>query len=113
MDASAPRLYSELADWYPLLSSASEYAEDASIFLELFAEAAGSPPRTLLELGSGAGNTAFHYKHAVRATLVDLSPRMLALSQRANPECEHVEGDMRTLRLGRTFDAVLVHDAVQ
>jgi hypothetical protein len=45
-------------------------------------------------------------------TLVDLSPRMLALSRTLNPECEHVRGDMRVLRLGREFDAVFVHDAV-
>jgi len=38
---------------------------------------------------------------------------MLALSRRLNPECEHIVGDMRTVRLGRSFDAVLVHDAVQ
>jgi len=37
---------------------------------------------------------------------------MLGVSRAANPDCEHVEGDMRTLRLGRTFDAVFVHDAV-
>ena len=37
---------------------------------------------------------------------------MLAVSARLNPECEHVEGDMRTVRLGRTFDAVFVHDAI-
>jgi ubiquinone/menaquinone biosynthesis C-methylase UbiE len=107
------RLYSDFADWYPLLSAPAEYAEDARIFLELIAETAGAPPRTLLELGSGGGNTAFHYKHAVHATLTDLSTEMLSLSQRLNPECEHVQGDMRTLRLGRMFDAVLVHDAVQ
>ena len=45
-------------------------------------------------------------------TLVDLSPGMLDLSRALNPECEHIPGDMRTLRLGRTFDAVLIHDAV-
>jgi SAM-dependent methyltransferase len=45
-------------------------------------------------------------------TLVDLSPRMLAVSRALNPECEHLEGDIRTLRLGRTFDAVFVHDAI-
>jgi hypothetical protein len=45
-------------------------------------------------------------------TLTDLSPRMLAVSARLNPNCEHVQGDMRSLRLGRVFDAVLVHDAV-
>ena len=37
---------------------------------------------------------------------------MLELSRTLNPDCEHLEGDMRTLRLGRTFDAVLIHDAV-
>jgi hypothetical protein len=37
---------------------------------------------------------------------------MLAVSRRLNPELEHLEGDMRTVRLGRTFDAVFVHDAV-
>ena len=45
-------------------------------------------------------------------TLLDLAPAMLDLSRRLNPECEHVQGDMRTVRLGRVFDCVLVHDAV-
>ena len=38
---------------------------------------------------------------------------MLALSRSINPECEHIHGDMRMLRLeGREFDAVFVHDAI-
>jgi hypothetical protein len=37
---------------------------------------------------------------------------MLALSRTINPELEHIQGDMRTLRLERAFDAVLLHDAV-
>jgi hypothetical protein len=45
--------------------------------------------------------------------LVDLSPGMLSVSAALNPECEHVQGDMRTVRLGRQFDAVFVHDAVE
>jgi hypothetical protein len=45
-------------------------------------------------------------------TLVDRSPGMLDVSRTLNPECEHVQGDMRTLRLGREFDCVFVHDAV-
>jgi hypothetical protein len=36
---------------------------------------------------------------------------MLALSRETNPECAHVRGDMRTLRLRREFDPVFVHDA--
>ena len=34
-------------------------------------------------------------------TLTDVSDGMLALSRAVNPECEHVEGDLRTVRLGR------------
>ena len=45
-------------------------------------------------------------------TLVDCSPGMLAMSRQLNPECEHIEGDMRTVRLGRQYDAVFVHDAI-
>jgi SAM-dependent methyltransferase len=66
----------------------------------------------VLELGSGGGNNASHLKRHFQLTLVDRSPGMLAVSRALNPECEHVEGDMRDVRLGRTFDAVLVHDAV-
>lgn len=106
------RLYDELADWYHLLTPPSEYDEEAEFYQRVFAEALGGAPGTLLELGSGGGCMAWHYKQHVRATLTDLSPRMLAISRAINPECEHVEGDMRRLRLGREFDAVLVHDAV-
>jgi hypothetical protein len=37
---------------------------------------------------------------------------MLAVSRALNAECEHVSGDMRTVRLGRQFDAVFLHDAI-
>src|SRR5690242_17703724 len=69
-------------------------------------------PRMVLELGSGGGNNASFMKGAYEMTLVDISPGMLAVSRAINPECQHIEGDMRMLRLGRTFDAVFVHDAI-
>ena len=66
----------------------------------------------VLELGSGGGNNASHLKSSFTMTLVDRSPAMLDVSRALNPECEHIEGDMRDVRLGRTFDAVFVHDAI-
>jgi SAM-dependent methyltransferase len=107
-----PRMYRELAGWWPLLSAPSEYAEEAEIYRRLLVEEAGRPPRTVLELGSGGGNNASHLKAHFELTLVDLSEGMLEVSRELNPECEHVRGDMRTVRLGREFDAVFVHDAV-
>lgn len=107
-----PRLYRELADWWPLLSAPEDYAAEAAEYRSLLGEAAPGPVREVLELGSGGGNNASHLKHAFALTLVDRSREMLAVSESLNPECEHVEGDMRTVRLGRTFDAVFVHDAI-
>jgi len=37
---------------------------------------------------------------------------MLVVSQSLNPDREHLCEDMRSMRLGRTFDAVLIHDAI-
>jgi SAM-dependent methyltransferase len=106
------KLYTSLADWWPLLSPPADYAEDAASYWRIISTAARRPVRTMLELGCGGGNNALHLKRHARMTLSDLSPRMLAVSRAINPDCEHVEGDMRSLRLNRTFDAVFIHDAV-
>jgi hypothetical protein len=111
-DDGAPRLYADLADWFHLLTAPADYAAGAAHALRVFTEALGEPPVTILELGSGGGNHASHMKAHATLTLTDRSPEMLALSRTINPECEHVEGDMRMLRLGRTFDAVFTHDAI-
>jgi SAM-dependent methyltransferase len=106
------RLYRELAAWWPLFSAPADYAEEAGIHRRLLAEAGQPPLRTVLELGSGGGNNASHLKRHFQLTLVDLSPGMLEVSRALNPECEHLQGDMRTVRLGRFFDAVFIHDAI-
>ena len=106
------KLYDELASWWPLLSPPEEYAEEAAFYERALLAGCRLPPRTVLELGSGGGSNASHLKARFEMTLVDPSPGMLRVSRALNPECEHVEGDMRTVRLGRRFDAVFVHDAV-
>jgi SAM-dependent methyltransferase len=108
----AVRIYSDLAPWFHLLTHPSDYADEAAFVTRVIEVAAQGPAQTLLELGSGGGNNASHLKQRFACTLTDLSPEMLEVSRSLNPECEHIQGDMRTLRLGRTFDAVLVHDAV-
>lgn len=106
------RLYTDLAEWWQLLAAPADYADAAAFYWRTMCSACASPPGTLLELGSGGGNNAFHLKAHCRLTLVDLSPGMLHQSQVLNPECEHIAGDMRSIRLGRMFDAVFVQDAI-
>jgi hypothetical protein len=106
-------MYDEFADWFHLITAPSEYVEEAGFYLARLKDTATRPVHTLLELGSGGGNNAFHYKRELAlVVLSDISRAMLEVSQRINPELDHVHGDMRALRLGRTFNAVLAHDAI-
>jgi len=107
-----PKLYGELASWFHLLSSPPDYAEEAEFARSLIVDAALSPPVTVLELGAGGGNNASHLKAHFQMTLLDISQGMLDLSYKLNPECEHRHGDMKSVRLDRTFDAVFIHDAI-
>lgn len=107
------QFYYELAEWWYLISPPEEYAEEAGFFLELLTEITTRPDATLLELGSGGGNNGYHMKRAfAHVTLSDVSAQMIALSQTLNPDCEHHVEDMRSMRLGREFDAVFIHDAI-
>jgi SAM-dependent methyltransferase len=108
----APRLYGDLAGWWPLLSPPEEYVEEAGVYQEILLDSAASEVRRVLELGSGGGNNASHLKARFSMTLVDRSEPMLEVSRALNPECAHLHGDMRSVRLGEVFDAVFLHDAL-
>lgn len=105
-------MYSDLAPWFHLLTNPSDYWDEAAFVSRVVNDVGDGESRTLLELGSGGGNNASHLKARFECTLADLSPEMLELSRTLNPECEHLQGDMRTLRLGRIFDVVFIHDAI-
>jgi len=109
--SESPKLYDELASWFHLLSRPEDYSEEAEFAANLLMDAVG-PVHTVLELGAGGGNNASHLKHRFKMTLTDVSAGMLENSRRINPECEHIVGDMKLLRLNRQFDAVFIHDAV-
>lgn len=106
------KLYGELAEWWPVFSNPKEYRREAAHIVRVLRKSASPAPRTVLELGSGGGNSAFHLKAHFAMTLVDMSSQMLKVSRKLNPECKHIKGDIRKVRLGRTFDAVFVHDAI-
>jgi SAM-dependent methyltransferase len=111
VEPAGHRFYGELAPWWPVISPVAEYESEAA-FIATLLHSATLPVTDLL--GSGGGNVASHLKRHFAMTLVDLSPQMLEVSRRENPECVHAEpADMREVRLGAVFDAVLVHDAIE
>jgi trans-aconitate methyltransferase len=106
------RFYGDLARWWPLISPPEQYEEEAAFAAHVLASAS-IPVREVLELGSGGGHNALHLKASFDMTLVDLSDEMLAMSPQLNPACVHLQGDMPTVRLGRSFDALFIRDAIE
>lgn len=117
-----PRLYTDLAWLWPHLSPPDHYTAEAAHLDALLTEHLGpsteSTPHRILELGAGGGHTLVHLDtrggqggrhHTIAA---DLSPQMLAHAAQLIPGLSTHADDMRTMRLGETFDAVLIHDAI-
>ena len=106
------RLYNDLAWLWPLWGDVDEYLEECELFTRLFRERATGEVQTLLDVGCGGGKHAFHFKKNFELTGIDISQAMLANAKTLNPECEFLIGEMRTLDLGREFDAVFLNDSI-
>ena len=106
------RLYDDLAYLWPLVSPPEDYATEARDWRDALRRKLGPGRHEILELGTGGGHNLSHLTPEFRTTAVDLSERMLEHSATLNPGVEHHLGDMTTVRLGRTFRAVIIHDAI-
>ena len=109
---SLNRLYNDLAWLWPVISTPEEYADEYVYWRRALWDKLGVGRHRILELGVGGGHNLSHLTRHFQATAVDISPQMLRLSTGLNPGVDQHLGDMRSVRLGRTFDAVLIHDAV-
>ncbi len=79
------RMYEELADWFHLLTAPEEYADEAALVLDLLREHVEGSLETLLELGSGGGNTASHLRSHLRLTLTDVAPPIVSARRSTRP----------------------------
>ena len=112
MAMDLPRMYTEFAHYWPVISDPADYAHEATYWRDALRSRLGPGRQPILELGVGGGNNLSHLTDDFEATAVDLSPAMLEAARRINPGVELHVGDMRSVRLGRTFAAVLIHDAI-
>lgn len=104
--------YNELAWTDKLLADSGDYEDEVMIYVDLINNAAAEPPRTLLHLGCGAGGHDGIFKRHFSVTGADISRGMLNIARTDHPDIEYLEDDMRTLRLGRQFDAVIIPDSI-
>lgn len=110
--ASSWIAYNELAWTEDLLSSPADYENEVAVYIDLIKRHSPRTPETLLHLGCGAGGQDGVFKRHFALTGVDISRGMLDKARLRHPDVEYVEGDMRTVRIGREFDAVAIPDSI-
>ncbi len=111
-DRDRRRLYGDLAWTWPIISPPEDYVSESETFAGLIWAHGRGEIKTLLNLGSGGGHNDWTLKHHFAVTGIDRSPEMRGLARRLNPELEYIAGDMRDIRLGRQFDAVVCFDSI-
>lgn len=104
--------YNELAWTEGWLADPAEHEKEVMMYVELIQSSAAEIPRTLLHMGCGAGSHDSVFKRFFTVTGVDLSRGMLNEARAAHPDIEYLEDDMRTLRLNRFFDAIVIPDSI-
>ena len=106
------RLYSDMAWTWPVISQSEDYVQEAEAFARQIRQRARIPVSMLLHLGCGGGHLDLTLKKYFNVSGVDVSQPMLDLVGQLNPEVTYLPGDMRTVRLEQTFDAVVVSDSI-
>ena len=109
-------VFGDYARYYNLLYKDKNYRQESAFVLERL-NACNCQPRTLLDLGCGTGRHAFEVaKQGVVTTGVDMSQTMLDMGREELGRTSGfpaglplpclLSGDARSVRLGKTFDAV-------
>jgi SAM-dependent methyltransferase len=104
-------MFDEYAQLYDLCNADKDYGKEADYVAGLI-RSHRPGAKDLLELGSGTGTHALLLAQSgFRVTGAELSPGMAELARRkpsrGGEPVEFLVADMRTLRLRRTFDAVI------
>jgi len=106
------RLYGDLAWVWPIISPPEDHIEEAELFANTIEENTKIEVNTLLNLGCGGGHDDNTLKKYFQITSVDNNEAMLELARKLNQEVTYYQGDMRIIRLGKCFDAVIITDAI-
>jgi SAM-dependent methyltransferase len=80
-----------------------------NVCLEVFQKHLGRMPMSLLDVGCGTGRDLYNLsRHCADCVGVDVVPAMIEFAMKNYPGISFAIGDMRGIRLGRTFDVIMV-----
>jgi SAM-dependent methyltransferase len=101
-------VFEHTAHLYDLIYEATgkDYAAESAVLYALIQER-NPGAHTLLDVACGTGAHLRHLRDRYEVAGVDLDPAMVQEARRHLGEDAVVQGDMRSLRLDTTFDAVL------
>lgn len=100
-------VFADYSKYYDLLYRDKDYEGEARYVHELIARQRPGA-RSVLDLGCGTGrHAALLAQRDYQLTGVDLSEEMLKVARESAPQLSFVQGDVRSVRLGKTFDVVL------
>lgn len=111
-EAGARHLYDDMAWVWPVISPPADYEEEVNLFADIIQKKSKKEVKSLLHLGCGSGHEDLVFKRHFTVTGVDMSTPMLDMARTLNPVTEYHQGDMRSVRLGTRFDAVVITDAI-
>jgi SAM-dependent methyltransferase len=102
------KLYRELARIYHgMYQQLFNYAADFHYYDDILQQ---FQCMNVLELGCGTGVLAKYFIDSMYSYLgVDLYEEMLQIARETAPQGHFVQGDMRTFRVHRTFDAIIIN----
>lgn len=109
---SHQRLYHDLAWVWPIISPPEHYVEETEYFCSVIRQHSRIEVKNILHLGCGGGHNDHYLRKHFEVTGVDISEAMLGLAGQLNPEVTYLLGDMRSVRLKKTFDSVALLDSV-
>jgi trans-aconitate methyltransferase len=82
--------------------------ETAAMCRRFFERYLSKKPKSILDIGCGTGRDLHSLaRDGAEAVGIDALPQMVDLARSRYPEHEFHVGDMRSVRLGRTFDVIL------
>jgi ubiquinone/menaquinone biosynthesis C-methylase UbiE len=106
MRIPAQAQFHELARYYDLLNASKDYERESNQLDSLAQKFSVRPPRRWLDVACGTGRHLASLTRRYEVTGLDLSREMLRVARRRLPGVPLHRGDMRTFRLGHSFDVV-------